>query len=645
MFEKKQNFVFLMIIIIKKIQNNWQFLMVILLSVLFFLGTSSFNYYTQKYIDDKGKTQEFIRWASPDETANYIFTKLYAQEGKISFSESYNLYTKDIMHPRSVRSDSGVLRPMSFLGIILIYGKIASVFGYQIIPYLTPFFGALGIVFFYLLIKELFNKSNAWLSASMLAVFPPYIFYTARSMFHNVLFMVLVIIGLYFFVISIKSRKKYLISLKELSFLKRLKNIFRNLYAKRNLLEIVFSALAGAFFGLAVITRASELLWLAPVLFFLWLFNFRKIGFVRLFIFVLFFLIALFPAMRYNKILYGSYYNSGYAEMNQSLVGIAAAGTDLAHSTIKGAFSAYSETLNKIKDIVFHFGFHPRLSLRMVIAYFIKMFAWLFWAGILGFITYLFNYKKQTKKQWLFIILLIMISAILVLYYGSWVFNDNPDKTRHTIGNSYTRYWLPIYLGAMPFAAMFIMRLTRAVLSLINKLFGERGKSKTGNLSLFAKKINQKFYYTALRFIFLFLFFYISISYVLFGSEEGLIFLAQRQMNSRYEWQEVMSLTENNSTIITFYHDKLFFPERKVIVGLFNDQNMNREYANLVDLLPVYYYNFTLPEKDFEYLNSRRLADVGLSLTKTKQITGDFTLYRINKRVEAKDIEKQPRQE
>lgn len=627
-------------LIFQKFKNNWQFLMVIFLSILFFLGTSSFNYYTQRFVDSDGIQQEFVRWASPDETANYIFTKLYAQEGRLSISESYNLYTKDIMHPRSVRSDFGELRPMSFLGIILIYGKIASIFGYKIIPFLTPFFAAIGIVFFYLLVKELFNKSNAWLSASMLAVFPPYIFYTARSMFHNVLFTVLLIIGLYFALLSVKSRKKYLQKLKKKKILERIKSIFLNLFTnKRNLFEIIFCGLSGAVFGLAVMTRASELLWLAPMLLLLWLFNFRKIGFVRLIFFVVLFLIALFPALHFNKILYGSYFQSGYAEMNQSLAGIAAASTDLAHSTITGSFSSYGQTLNKIKDIIFHFGLHPRLSLRMVNEYFIKMFAWLFWTGAMGLIVFLFSYKRYTKKQWLFLILLIMISAILVLYYGSWVFNDNPDKTRFTIGNSYTRYWLPIYLGAMPFAAMFIMRLTRALLALVNKIFSERGKSKTGNLSLFAKKINQKFYYTSLRFVFLFIFFYGSIAYVLYGTEEGLIYLADRQMNNHYEWEEVMDLTENNSTIITFYHDKIFFPERKVIVGLFNDPNMNREYANLVEMLPVYYYNFTFPEKDFEYLNSRRLADVGLSIEKVKQITHDFTLYKLNKRVEVANIE------
>ena len=169
--------------IIKKYSN---IAIVVLLAVVFFISTSSFNYFTQH--------NNFIKWCSPDETANYIFTKLYAQTGNISFYEKYNLYIKDIMHPRSFRSDFGVLKPVSFLGIILIYGKIASLFNYKIIPYLTPFFAGIGIIFYYLLIKKIFNRKNALISSFILSCFPVYIFYTARSMFHNVIFTVFLII-------------------------------------------------------------------------------------------------------------------------------------------------------------------------------------------------------------------------------------------------------------------------------------------------------------------------------------------------------------------------------------------------------------------------------------------------------------------
>lgn len=613
--------------VLLKIKNNWTALLAAVFAVLFFIGTSSFNYYTQHYIDQDGKKREFVRWASPDESANYVFTKLYAQERLLSIAENYNLSAKDIMHPRSIRSDNGVLRPMSFLGIILIYGNIAKIFGYKVIPYLTPFFASLGIYYFYLLIRSIFGRGNAWLSAGMLAVFPPYIFYSARSMFHNVLFTVLVIIGLYYAIRSVAEKKREENSGQGE---KGMLNVFQS---KRFFLKIFFCGrffafVSGAFFGLAAITRTSELLWLLPLLFFLWIFNLRKFGILRLIFFLFGFSLALLPALYYNNILYGSYFYTGYSEMNSSLASIAKAGSDLAKSTADRDFSAYISILDRIKNLIFHFGLHPRQSFDMAIIYFAKMFYWLFAPFFLGGIAFIVDYKKHKPGQRLFLFLLVALSAILIVYYGSWVFNDNPDKSRHTIGNSYTRYWLPVYLGAMPFAAIFLQNLVRAVFGFINGIVFGPWRRKNGQPSLFGR-MPERIFGFVLNLVVLSVFSYLSLTYVLYGSEEGLIQLAKRQIKSREEFGAVMGLTEGNSAIITFYHDKLFFPERKVIVGLFNDQNMNREYAKLAGLLPLYYYNFTLPQKDLDYLNSKRLAEIGLSINTVKRINDDFTLYRL----------------
>jgi len=122
---------------------------------------------------------------------------------------------------------------------------------------------------------------------------------------------------------------------------------------------------------------------------------------------------------------------------------------------------------------------------------------------------------------------------------------------------------------------------------------------------------------------------FVSIQSLLFGSDEGLIFLAQRQKESKYEWRQILDLTENNSIIITKYHDKLLFPERKVIVGLFDDNNMIAEYAKLASTTPLYYYNFTFPAEDIGYLNNRKLVSFNLSLVPVKQVTTDLTLYKL----------------
>ncbi|MBU4455151.1 glycosyltransferase family 39 protein [Patescibacteria group bacterium] len=587
----------MMIAHIKILAKKYFFhLILAILALSFFIGASSFNYFTQK--------NGYLKWVSPDETANYIFTKLYGQEGKLAIFEKYNLYGKDIMHPRSFRSDYGWLKPVSFLGIVLIYGKIAGATSYKVLPYLTPFFGAIGIIYYYLLVKKIFGRRNALISAFLLASFPVYVYYSARSMFHNVLFIVLLIIGLYYSVLMIKHKRE---TSKYLTWL--------------------YAALAGGFIGLAIITRASELLWIIPMLIILWAFNIKKIGITKLIIFLSFLFLSILPVLYWNQILYGSPWRGGYAEMNQSISDISQAGSGFITSLMAGKLSHFKELLNKISGNIFHFGFHPRQSAKMFYHYFIRMFYWIFWPALLG-LCILPAFRPgsggfsrlnreaeaskpelklgRTQKHRTYLAAYFVISIILLFYYGSWKFNDNPDPGQFTIGNSYTRYWLPIYLGALPFVSLFIIKLTRLA--------------------------KNKIIILGIRSIIIILIFFVSIGFVLFGSDEGLIFTGQRQKLSQNEFNKVISLTENGAAIITQYHDKLFFPERKVIVGLFNDANMTREYGKLVNYLPLYYYNFTLPQKDFDYLNSRRLAEAGLRIEKVEQITSDFTLYRLYKK-------------
>ena len=567
-----------------KIKNwfikHWRILLVTFAAVCFFISTASFNYFTQ--------SADFVKWLSPDESANYNFTKLYAQEGRLMFFEKYNLLADNILHPRSIRSDFGWLKPVSFLGIILIYGKIASLTTYKILPFLTPFFAALGIIFYYLLIKEVFGKRNALISALILTVFPPFVYYSARSMFHNVLFVVLLVISLYFAYISVKKKKESL-------------DINKVKAVAADVLPNLFAGLSGAFLGLAIITRTSELIWLVPVWLIIWLFNIKKFGLTKLIIFIACVFFALTPAMYWNKILYQSYWRGGYNEMNQSILNIAGAGSQIIKAGAVNS-AAIKDGLAQIKNNFFHFGWQPVKSFKMVYFYFAKMFYWIFWPAFLGFLLLASRIKKWRTKHYVYLLALFTAAAILISYYGSWDFHDNPDPRSRTIGNSYTRYWLPIYLGAIPLAVIFLVTLS----------------------NLFKKKILVY----GLRVFMIFLVFFISIRFVLIGSDEGLIKSAQKQLAVRAEYEQILNLTENRSAIVTQYHDKLLFPARKVIVGLFDDPNMIKEYAVLAKYLPVYYYNFTFPEKDFNYLNNRKLPAYGLRIEVVAKVTKDFTLYR-----------------
>jgi hypothetical protein len=554
------------------------FLTVVILAIIFFIGTSAYVYLTHP--------DNYWKWSSPDETANYTFAKLYADTGNLTVYEKYNSLVKDLIHPRSISSQDGFLKPVSFLGIILIYGKIGSLFFDAVIPYLTPFFGALGIAFFYLLIRELFGRKMALLSACLLVFFPAYVYYSARSMFHNVLFISLLILTLYFLVIMVK---------KPDAEAKKIKFDFR---------AFSLSGFAGIFCGLTVMTRTSELLWLAPLLIILWLFNLKKVGLFKLLNFCLFLGFAIWPMLYWNSILYNSPLKGGYPQMNQSITILAETGPALVKSTLVGQLGQYRELLVKFKNAIFYFGFKPAKSAMVLNYYFIKMFNWLFWPAAVGLFLLILNFKKIKKRHWLYLAGYLLISLILVIYYGSWDFHDNPDPNALTIGNSYTRYWLPIYLGAMPLAAYFL-----------NFIF-----QKTKSL-----KVASYVFLISL----LFVYFLLSVNFLLYGKDEGLLLSAQRQLETKNEFNQVLNLTENNSVIITQYHDKIFFPDRKVITGQFNDDLMNLEYRKLTDYLPVYYYNFTYPQNTLSYLNQSKLLKAGFNIKMIKKITSELTLYKL----------------
>lgn len=572
---------------------DYNLLGAIIIALLFFIGASSYNFLTQR--------EGLVRWNSPDETANYYFTKLYATEHNLAVFEPANVIVSDLVRPRSVRSDNGWLKPVSFLGIILIYGSIASLTSIAVIPYLTPFFGALGIIFFYLLLKRLFSSRIALMSSFILATFPVYFYFSVRSMFHNVLFTVLGLIGFYFLVLALdpdysKFKRKFLewkLSVK--------------LW-----LGWLFIFLAGVFFGLAVITRSSELLWLAPVLAIIFLFYLRRIGLMRLPIFLAGLLLGLLPALYYNQILYSSPLYGGYGEMNRSISDISAAGAELVNQATH-QIPAYQEIFDKVFKNVFFFGFHPGQSLEMFRYYVLDMFPYLAGLsalGLLGLIT--LNFPKPRRKYLVYVLVWASLSAILILYYGSWRFSDNPSGN-HTIGNSYTRYWLPIYLMAIPLAAVTI--------ELVLKIF----------FYFFRKHHSYRILVSGSAAVVVFLMAINSLNFLVFGPEEGLINLYYNMQTDRAMGHLVLDNTPSEAIIMTQYHDKVFFPERRIIMGTITEEQYYPELYKLLKYYPVYYFNFSFTPAAVDYLNNGRLAKQNLKIELIKQTSAKFSLYKVSK--------------
>lgn len=581
--------------------NYWHrhknFFLVVLIAAVFFIGTSSFNYLTQE--------PGYVKWSSPDETANYFFARQYAQTGQLAFFDRAGVVGDFLLMPRSVRNDFGWLKPVSFLGIILIYGSLGAALGVGIIPYLTPFFAAIGLVIFYLLVRKLFSERVGLWSAAILASFPVYIYYTVRSMFHNVLFLVLLLIGIYLAVLALGRKEE---------------NRRRFLEFRLPVwywFELGASLAAGIFFGLALITRTSEILWLGPALFFTWIFYARRFGVAKTLLLLSGAVLPLLAVAYNNQILYNSFWYGGYNEMNRSLDDIAASGRQLLDAGSLAAWPAYLRLYwDRIIANVFYFGFNFQQSLRMAFYYILDMFPWLSYAAAFGFLLLIGqNALHPKKKQIILAIAWLAADVFLVCYYGSWQFNDNPDLSRHTIGNSYTRYWLPIYLGLIPLASSALVRFTQALFC--------AGADSAGRIRRYLVWGLQAGAVATLAAW--------SLNFVLFGSEEGLAHLYYINRAEKVNTERIWSATEPDSIIITRYYDKFFWPERRVIMGTFPNDEIFAAAAKLAEYYPVYYYNFYFSDADIQYLNDRRLSVYGLKIEPQGRFNSDFGLYKIEK--------------
>lgn len=586
----------------QKISN---LLIVSMLALIFFIATASFNLLTQD--------NNYTKWTSPDETANYFFSKRYSQTGELGYFDSAAIIGDNLVMPRSLRSDFGWVKPVSFLGIILSYGTIGSVFGVGIIPFLTPFFAALGIIIFYLLVSHIFkNERVGLISAFLLATFPVYTYYTVRSMFHNILFVVYLLIAAYLFALALGKKN-------EVSIWQNIKTQFFSFrFDKIRSLQIIAAAFAGVFSGFAIITRTSELLWLAPSFVIIWLFYARRLGLIKLIIFCAGIFLALLPVAYWNNILYQNSFRGGYNEMNKSLTELSVASSDVVRSTLHGQMEKYSEYFTTVSHNIFYFGFNAPQSISMFRHYVLEMFPLLVYVGAIGFLLLLVqNIRRFQKKYLVYVLVWGVLGIILVFYYGSWRFNDNPDPSRFTIGNSYTRYWLPIYLMLLPFVSFAIVRISRAVLLIGSKTPTRVRKIMAAGLQSFAVIIIG----------------FTGIIFVLFGSEEGLVYLYHNNLAERSNAEQVFSLTAPGGIIITQYYDKFFFPERRIIMGKLPNDEILSAVEKLTKYYPVYYYNFFLNDKDVAYLNERKFSPYNIEMKLVKKINAKFGLYQIRAKV------------
>ncbi len=383
-----------------KLTKNSLFLnfIAILIFGLFFIFFNYLNFNT---------TNNPLIFNSPDETANYFFIKNFKENTNLKAYSEYLTISSDI-HPRSINTSNNHLVSGSFIGMPVIYGAIGKIMGLNATPYLTSIFAIFSIIFFYLFIKNLFDKNIAILSAFLMLSSAPFWYWSSRGMMHNILFIFLFISFLFISQIAIK---------------------------KGRLILYVISPLI---LMLTLLTRSSEIIWMTPLIIFVSIILRKQINYKKLLISILAWIIFGIIVLLFNPDIIKSLSNIGYFE-NENFKNLT--------------------LIQKITTSLLPFGFSIKNILSVIYHYIIKIntiYSILLFLSILYIII-----KKNTKKIKIYFISWAIISSILFIYYASWQIMDNTTGTA-TIGNSYSRYLLSFFIFSMPLLANLLINFTKS---------------------------------------------------------------------------------------------------------------------------------------------------------------------------------------
>lgn len=487
---------------------------------------------------------------SPDETANAFFIRQYVQTGSFRVAEPLNVIAENIIHPRAVAITEHDLAPGSFLGMLLLYGWIARILGLWVLPFLTPFFALAAAYAFRSIITRVFGDRIARWSFVLFLFHPALLYYTGRSLFPNVLFLSLLCIGAAL-LLSARTNKRWF--------------------------------LGSLVIGLALTVRTAEVGWMFAVALLAWSFYRREISWSRVALSVFSVFIAFLPVFLHNNSLYGNPFYNGYAQIDSD--------------ALPAAFAWHFESrfLSAVASLLLPFGIKPVVLLGNAYQYGIWFFWWIALPVILGLVMQARLFRKRKGPQHTFMMCFLLTAAWLFVYYGSWEFRDT-TLLGPTIGTSYVRYWLPLFVFGIPYAAYALQSITHTMM-------------RRGAVVLLS----------ALSFVVVFL-----------QTPESLLPLYRTAVADRAVTQAVLQRTEATAVILTERSDKLFFPDRRVI---FNDpldqKKTDRVVATLANHVPVYYFT-ELQQHDIDFMNERRLAQYNVAWSAGEEIGGQ-RLYRLER--------------
>jgi len=537
---------------VSKARRN--FLILAVVGVLFLISTQILSFVSSTF-------------SSPDETANAFFAEIFATQGRLNSFETLNNVLGDFFFPRAMVAIEGRLLPIGFLGLPLFFGALIKIFGFWSATFWTPIFALLAALAWYAIWSKIFDRQIGFFSAVLLLVTPAWWYWASRPFMPNVLLVSFLIFTVYFLV----NRPWF-------------KKVSTNSWGD--------FLLAGLTLGGALWIRTSEIFWLGPVLFFAWLVGHKKITWSAVISFVIGLVVIILPLFFVNKAMYGNYFVTGYTITSPNIVTFSA--PVVVDETID---QPWYMTVRDSISVYLPFGLHPRAIWHNVWNYGLLMFWWLIIPAVVG-IVLLMRQKNKRAQNFVPLQGLFFAATILFVIYGSSAIHDNPDLSAVTIGNSYSRYWLPLFVAITPLAALALVKL------------GDKTK----------KFVSTLCFLIILGF---------SINIVFFSTVDALWPTRVRLAEAQTVRDSVLDLTETNAVIVTERGDKLFFPDRVIRYAL-RDESTYALLPQIIEVAPLYYYGLTFPQSDLDYLNGEKLKGLGLQI-EFLQNFGAESLYKFSK--------------
>lgn len=477
-------------------------------------------------------------WNSPDETANAFWIERVSGQEPLRVREFIVGIGAGVVHPRSFNVNGTALVPGSFPGLFLLYGGLSFFTGFPISAMTALLTLFAGLAFFALL-RRLFDEKVAFWSSVFFFFHPAILYYTGRGLFHNMLFIDLLIFAVAFFILR--------------PFSKKLGSV--------NWIDSVF---AGILFGFAIITRASEAPWvlLSALAFlpFLGVGRWKRVGHV-----ILGGLLPLFILLSFNASTYGSLLGSGYA--------IPSPVQEVTTGLVEG--NALASEVQSVSASLLPFGFHPRLIVLHGMDYGLEIFWWFSLAGILGLTVFFMSWCTQDKKKRMYFYVTGAITIWLLVFYGSWFVRDHYDPTRVTIGTSYVRYFLPIYILTLPWVVQGLMWI---------------GERITHTMAL--KKIQTG----RVMVVFAILFALLSFRVAITEGDESLLAVRATLQSNLEKKNIILKAIDKKAVVMTERFDKLLFPEHMNIIPIM-DETAFQTVPVILNYAPVYWYGVTPSEE------------------------------------------------